>query len=159
MKRDDLLNLTLEELARLCRVESFRGVGPGGQKRNKTETAVRVTLESEGLSAFDDQTRSQHQNKHHALRKLRLLIALNCRQVPGPWTAPVPSPNSPAWETWLGAAIDALEEKQYHLAEAAALLGCSTNQLAKNLGQRPAVWQFLNQQRQQRGLSPLRMNP
>ena len=44
MKRDDLLNLPLEELARLCRVESFRGVGPGGQKRNKTETSVRVTL-------------------------------------------------------------------------------------------------------------------
>lgn len=158
MTRDELLALPLDELVKLCRIDLFRGVGPGGQKRNKTETAVRVTLTDLGLSAFDDVTRSQHQNKDHALRKLRLQLALNCRQAPRPWAGQIPSPKSENWNKWAACAFDALEANDYHLAEAAAVLGCSSNQLTKNLGHTPAAWQFLNQQRLNRGLPQLRLN-
>jgi protein subunit release factor B len=43
-----------------CRWEAFRGPGPGGQKRNKTSSAVRITHLPTGLSAIATESRSQH---------------------------------------------------------------------------------------------------
>lgn len=47
-----------------------RGTGAGGQKRNKTESHVRVFHPASGASAECDETRSQHDNKAIAFRKL-----------------------------------------------------------------------------------------
>ena len=94
MTRDEILLLSDEELVRLCRVDTFRGTGPGGQKRNKTESAVRVTHRESGLAAFDDQSRSQHLNRARALQKLRLELAANLRQPPQPWDKDCPGLNS-----------------------------------------------------------------
>ena len=52
------------------RVDTFRGTGPGGQKRNKTESAVRITHIPTGMSEQSDETTSQHRNKSIAFRKL-----------------------------------------------------------------------------------------
>ena len=46
-----------------------RGSGKGGQKRNKTSTAVRLVHNPTGLSAYIDSC-SQHQNKKEARRIL-----------------------------------------------------------------------------------------
>jgi hypothetical protein len=81
--RDDLLILSDEALAALCDLEFFKGSGPGGQKRNKSSSAVRVSLsQAPELSATDCTERSQHRNRANALQKLRLVIALRCRQEP-----------------------------------------------------------------------------
>jgi hypothetical protein len=157
MTRDELLALSAEELLRQCRCDTFRGVGPGGQKRNKTESAVRVTLVAEQLSAFDDTSRSQHENKLHALSKLRRQIALQLRAEPRSWTGEVPSLCNAAREQWVAVAIDALESTGYRLAEAAAILGSSTSRLSKELGKDPQVWQFVNSARTARELPPLRL--
>lgn len=53
-----------------CKWEYLRGTGPGGQKRNKTESAVRCTHEPSGAIGFSDITRSQHQNKRDAFLKM-----------------------------------------------------------------------------------------
>ena len=74
--RDEWLALDDEVLLRQCRCEAVRGTGPGGQKRNKTSTAIRLTHLPSGLAVTDDVSRSQHQNRDSALRKLRLQIAL-----------------------------------------------------------------------------------
>jgi DNA mismatch repair protein MutL len=58
-----------------CRVERFRGSGRGGQKRNVTDSAVRVTHEPTGVAAESDATRSQTRNREQALRHLRKRIA------------------------------------------------------------------------------------
>ena len=94
----ELLALSDEELMKECRFDAMRGTGPGGQKRNKTSSAARVTHLESGLSAFDDVTRSQHQNLKHALDKLRGEIAVNLlpgegEPTPGIPLAPVPKPN------------------------------------------------------------------
>jgi len=53
-----------------CRFDYFRGSGKGGQKRNKTSSAVRVThLASEAVGRSDD-TRSQHRNKQIAFKRM-----------------------------------------------------------------------------------------
>lgn len=52
-------------------ITTCRGSGPGGQKRNKTETAVQVTHRPSGLSVRCDQERSQPQNRAKALALLK----------------------------------------------------------------------------------------
>ncbi len=48
-----------------------RGSGPGGQHRNKTESAVLLTHLPTGLTVRCDSERSQHRNRDIALRVLR----------------------------------------------------------------------------------------
>src|SRR5688500_19045524 len=62
-----------------CRWEAFRGPGPGGQKRNKTSSAVRVTHEPSGLSALAGESRSQARNRAKALERLRHRLAVELR--------------------------------------------------------------------------------
>lgn len=51
-------------------IESYRGSGPGGQHRNKTETGVRVRHRPTGLEAKADRGRSWWQNRNEALAEL-----------------------------------------------------------------------------------------
>lgn len=46
-----------------CEIQTCRGSGPGGQKRNKTETAVQIRHKPSGMMVRCDQERSQQQNK------------------------------------------------------------------------------------------------
>ncbi|MBI3936723.1 MAG: peptide chain release factor-like protein [Betaproteobacteria bacterium] len=62
--------LILRVTADDCDWEYIRGSGAGGQKRNKTSNAVRVTHRASGASAFAQEQRSQLQNRHAAFRKM-----------------------------------------------------------------------------------------
>jgi protein subunit release factor B len=53
-----------------CEWEYMRGTGPGGQKRNKTESKVRCTHRPSGAVGESDETRSQHDNKRLAFVKM-----------------------------------------------------------------------------------------
>jgi peptide chain release factor 1 len=65
------------------RVDTFRGSGPGGQNRNRRDTAVRITHIETGLSAEAQDSRSQADNKKSAFHKLvKKLVALLKREVP-----------------------------------------------------------------------------
>lgn len=50
-------------------IETYKGTGPGGQHKNKTETAVRITHPC-GIVVTQD-SRSQKQNKENALKELK----------------------------------------------------------------------------------------
>ncbi|PCI27223.1 MAG: hypothetical protein COB67_09025 [SAR324 cluster bacterium] len=65
------------ELKSLCRMDVFRGSGRGGQKKNKTSNAIRLSLEH--LSVTENASRSKTSNIDTALKKMRLAIALDCR--------------------------------------------------------------------------------
>ena len=51
-------------------VQSFRASGPGGQHRNKVETAIRITHNPSGVIVTASDGKSQAQNKKKAWQKL-----------------------------------------------------------------------------------------
>jgi len=62
-------------------VTFYRSSGPGGQKKNKTESAVRIKHLPTGIIVTATESRSQFENKERALQRLReRLAALNRRQ-------------------------------------------------------------------------------
>lgn len=77
----DLVRKTDHDLLALCRVDTFRGSGRGGQKRNKTANAVRLTYADLAVTASG--SRSKAQNLSDALRKLRIEIALSTSEAIG----------------------------------------------------------------------------
>ena len=63
-----------------CDVDTYRASGPGGQKRNKTESAVRLRHRPSGIIVIAEESRSQPENKARALRRLRKAMALRLRR-------------------------------------------------------------------------------
>ncbi|XP_027358950.1 uncharacterized protein LOC113867714 isoform X2 [Abrus precatorius] len=74
------LDLNDEELMRQCEMDTFKSSGPGGQHRNKRESAVRLKHLPTGIIAQASEERSQHKNRASALNRLRSLIALKGKQ-------------------------------------------------------------------------------
>lgn len=53
-----------------CEVQTFRAGGPGGQKQNKTDSAVRIIHHPSGARAESRTHREQWQNKRTAFRRM-----------------------------------------------------------------------------------------
>ncbi|MEW6433031.1 MAG: peptide chain release factor-like protein [Myxococcota bacterium] len=66
--------LTDEALLAECEERFFVAGGPGGQHRNKTETAVRLLHRPTGLVVTATERRSQLQNRGEALERLRRVL-------------------------------------------------------------------------------------
>src|SRR5258708_9420988 len=79
--RSDWTALTDAQLLAQCDVDTYRASGPGGQKRNKTSSAVRVRHGPSGLLVIAEESRSQHENKVRALRRLRQAFYLKIRDL------------------------------------------------------------------------------
>ncbi|XP_071928871.1 uncharacterized protein [Coffea arabica] len=70
------LTMSDEQLLRGCEMDTFKASGPGGQHRNKRESAVRLKHLPTGIVAQAVEDRSQHRNRALALSRLRTLLAL-----------------------------------------------------------------------------------
>lgn len=61
-----LFSVTLKD----CEVQEFRAGGPGGQKQNKTSSAVRIIHHPSGARGESREQRSQLQNKKTAFTRM-----------------------------------------------------------------------------------------
>ncbi len=79
-------------LERVCVVTFTRAGGPGGQHRNRRETAVRVHHPPSGLTIVASERRSQARNRELAFRQLATrLRKLNHVRKPRLLSRPLPS--------------------------------------------------------------------
>lgn len=74
-----------------CEVESLRASGPGGQHRNKSETAIRLRHVATGIVAGASERRSRAQNLSVALGRLRAALRAHFAPPPPPRRATRPS--------------------------------------------------------------------
>lgn len=159
-QRNLWLTQPVEDLLRNCRIDTFRGTGNGGQKRNKTESAVRLTHSPSGCVSSSDASRSQHENKHFALRHLRITIALTIRNDFSTYPekllwAPALT-NDKDYPLWLAIIFDLLAHFQWQPAPAASHINKSTSSLLKAIARDHNAWQILAKHRQDNHLPPLR---
>ncbi|MBE6390213.1 MAG: peptide chain release factor-like protein [Lentisphaerae bacterium] len=151
--RDILLQLEDAELSALCRITFSKATGPGGQKRNKTSSAVTVELPALGLSSSDCTERSQFRNRAKALKKLRMQIALNYRKTPSVIPEnPDCSIHSPGYPLFAARVLDILAECDLDHKTAAGRCNISPSALLKKLYRDPLLWQFFQQLRKKRQL-------
>ena len=66
MAKELLFSLTKKDFV----VQHFKASGPGGQKRNKTSSAVRIIHPESGARAEGKEERSQTANKRNAFKRL-----------------------------------------------------------------------------------------
>ncbi len=76
------LSLPDEALLAECQETFFVGSGPGGQHRNKTESAVRLVHLPTGIAVTATERRSQARNRSAALERLRATLAPLARRPP-----------------------------------------------------------------------------
>ena len=145
MERDEILALDDAALSRIVKLEFSRGSGNGGQKRNKTSTAVRVVLEEYGVAASDCSERSQHRNRAAALKKLRMALALQERREPLPPPRVKCALESPEYPLFAARLLDVVEAAGGDYRAAAARWGVSPSSLLKTLERDPALWSWLKQ--------------
>ena len=66
MVKEILFSVTAKD----CHFDYYRGSGKGGQKRNKTSSAVRCTHIASGAVGQSEDSRSQHDNKIIAFKRM-----------------------------------------------------------------------------------------
>jgi hypothetical protein len=161
--RSTWTHLTEPQLLAQCEVDTYRASGPGGQKRNKTSSAVRLRHPPSGLSVIAEESRSQHENRARALRRLRKRLFLQLRE-------PFPPADGltvlagglklghkdPRYWPAVGLVLDALVATAGRLGEAAATLGVTTGALVDFLQSEPKVWEQANEIRKQFGYKGLK---
>jgi hypothetical protein len=149
--------LTDAQLLAQCEVDTYRASGPGGQKRNKTSSAVRLRHPPTGLIVIAEESRSQHENKAKALKRLRRALYLELRDsepVSAGWLA-VP-PKDPRFWPAAGVALDLLAACGAQVSTAAEWLGVTTANLVGFLESDPKLWQAANRLRAAAGLHQLK---
>ncbi len=71
-------DIDLEVLKKQVIIETYRSSGPGGQRKNKVETAVRLRHPASGITVVATEYRSQAENCRLAFQRLRdRLVKLN----------------------------------------------------------------------------------
>ena len=173
MPRLDYLRATDDQLIAQSEVDRYRASGPGGQHRNKTESAVRLRHKPSGVTAIGEDSRSQAENKIHAVRRLRSAIALDVREpvaldgyAPSPrlaamlagGTAPLGAKTRLTIDYWIAIAelLDLLVAGELEIGTTAQRLGITTGALSKMLLHDDQVARVVNDLRRGRQMRPLR---
>lgn len=159
-------DLPVENLLTQCQVTRTRGSGPGGQHRNKVETAIVVKHEPSGVIGQASEKRSQKANQEVAIGRLRVNLALAIRThrqaCSQRWQARTRQGKLQInaqhfdYAAILAEAMDFVWDHQFDVAATAKQIGTSTSQLVKFLKTCPAAFQAVNQGRSKLGMGDLR---
>jgi hypothetical protein len=161
--------LPLTDLLADCDIRRTRRGGPGGQHRNKVETAIVITHRPTGITGQASERRSQDLNRQAAIQRLRTTLALEARcsgdgkaRPSNLWRSRARgrkltvSTEHDDFPALLAEALDRLAACDWDTSAAAERLGVTTSQLVKFLKLEPAALQLLNRERQWRELAPLK---
>ncbi|KAI3450170.1 hypothetical protein Pfo_006835 [Paulownia fortunei] len=174
----EYLSMTDEKLMSQCEMDTFKASGPGGQHRNKRESAVRLKHLPTGIIAQAAEDRSQHKNRAAALVRLRSLLALKVRNtvdldtyVPPPELVqilpakstirgsdrgPQIGPNNPKFALGMQALLDLIFAVEGSVSDAAKKLGLSTGALSRLILSDDSLRLAVNEFRVAKGLKPLK---
>ena len=161
--------LSEDELLRDCRWDVFRGSGPGGQKRNKTSNAVRLTHLPSAIHVTATEARSLAENKLHAVRRLRLKMVADLREPidvthfsPPDWFLEIRhnkrigvSHRHPWYAPAGGLVLDLLEVMHGNPAAVAVMLSVTTTVVIRLLENVPVLWAAANRIRNVCGMKAL----
>ena len=160
--RNGWLRLDEAALLKACRLERYRASGPGGQRRNKVETAVRLRHAPSGIVAGAEESRSPEVNTRRALRRLRERIALEVRSPFDPEAPSLPpelvaqrgprgrlavNRSNPAYPIIAATLLDALAAADGSYVKAARPLGLTTSQLLRFLRSDASLWRGVSERR------------
>ncbi|KAL9238336.1 hypothetical protein vseg_012769 [Gypsophila vaccaria] len=167
-----------EELMSECEMGTFKTSGPGGQHRNKRETAVRLKHLPTGIIAQASEDRSQHMNRASALKRLRALLALKVRRpvdletycppkqllqilppkstVRGSECGSQIKPNNQKFIEGIQALLDLIYAVEGSVADAAKHLGISTGALSRIILSDDSLRLAVNELRASKGMKPLK---
>lgn len=163
--------LPVETLRAECTTQRLRRSGPGGQHRNKVETAIVLKHTPTGVSAEANERRSQAQNLEQAIRRLRVNLAIEVRSeiVPNATDSTTSlwqsrcrggklsiNPEHADFPALLVEALDRLAACEWDDRQAADQLGVSRTQLIRLLKLESRAFSQLNRARVELGLPALR---
>jgi hypothetical protein len=161
--------MPVDRLMADCDLRFTRRSGPGGQHRNKVETAVILTHRPTGTTAEASERRSQHENRAVALFRLRINLALEVRGEGMAGGSPSAlwqsrcrggrisvNPGHDDFPALLAEALDMTFEHAMDVKAAAGNLGCTPSQLTKFFHDEPRAFALVNRERAARGLHVLR---
>jgi hypothetical protein len=174
--RSTWTELSDPQLLAQCAVDTYRDSGPGGQKRNKTSSAVRIRHLPTGLIVIAEESRSQHANRVKALKRLKQAFYLKLRDTltQEQWNAD-DSEKRMAIKNALdhrgrlrmgqknaqfcpvaGIVLDVMNMQEARVSDLAKLLEISTANLVEFLQTSPKLWEQANILRERFGQKPLR---
>lgn len=159
-----------EQLLKECQIGFGRTSGPGGQHRNKVETAVYIQHLPTGIDASASERRKQFENRVMAIKRLRIKLAAQIRLPVHPqrhrpselWTSRRQgqqmsiNPQHRDYPALLAEALDVIWARKFDVAGAAGVLGVSMSQLAKLVRHEKHAFMLVNQGRSDRGLPALK---
>lgn len=161
--------LDTDQLLKQCTITRGRGGGPGGQHRNKVETAVSITHAPTGIEGWASERRSQEENRKVALNRLRMKLAVEHREFVERFYTPtdlwrsrckagkvVISERHADLPALLAEALDVLADRNWEPARAAEVLDCTTSQLIKLLKKDKSALAKVNTERERLGHGPVR---